>query len=66
VDSAGEITYYLPCYVRFLIKEIERVSAGDMEASLAGTLLFSFYYGSIDREVIEEFVGEGKSKAILL
>jgi hypothetical protein len=37
-----------------------------MEGTVTGTLLFSFYYGSIDRSIIEEFVGEGKGKAILL
>jgi hypothetical protein len=48
------------------VKEIENVSAEGMEASLIGTLLFSFYYGQLARETIEEFVGEGGGKRIFL
>jgi hypothetical protein len=65
-DSTDSLTYYLPCYIRFLVKEIDKVNAAEMEATLSGTLLFSFYYGNIDRSIIEEFVGEEKKKAILL
>ncbi len=46
-------TYYLPSYIRFLLKEIDKVSAAEMEAVISGTLLFSFHYGNIDRNIIE-------------
>jgi hypothetical protein len=42
------------------------VDVEGMEAAVSGTLLFSFSYGSIERSLIEEFVGEGKGKAVLL
>jgi hypothetical protein len=33
--------------------------------TISGTLLFSFYYGNLDRKIVDQFVGEG-SKSILI
>jgi hypothetical protein len=33
-DKDRNFIHYLPCYVRFLLKEIEKISAVDMEAEL--------------------------------
>jgi hypothetical protein len=68
VEGEGDLVYYLPCYVRFLVKEIKNVDAEGMEATVAGTLLFSFYYGNVEQELIQAFAGEGGEQlsAILL
>lgn len=33
---------------------------------ISGTLLFSFYYGNLPRDLIDQFTGPDASKAILL
>lgn len=33
--------------------------------TISGTFLFSFYYGNLDRKIVDQFVNEG-SKAILI
>lgn len=33
-----------------------------MEGTVTGTLLFSFYYGNIDKKLIDEFAGNQKDK----
>lgn len=55
----------MPCYVRFKVKEIEAIDIEGLQGTISGTLLFSFYYGNLDRHIIDQFVGEG-SKAILI
>lgn len=37
-----------------------------MEATVTGTLLFSFYYGKVDPEIVNLFVGPDSQKNILL
>jgi hypothetical protein len=49
--------YYLPCYVRFKVKELLNIDIEGLQSSVAGTLLFSFYYGNLDRAILEQFVG---------
>jgi hypothetical protein len=68
VEADGDLVYYLPCYVRFLVKEIEDVNVEAMEATVAGALVFSFYYGNVDPGLVQAFAGEGgeQKSAILL
>jgi hypothetical protein len=66
VEENGDVVYYLPCYVRFLVKEIKSVDVETMEATVSGALLFSFYYGKVDRALVDLFVGESAETAILL
>ena len=37
-----------------------------MEALVSGTLLFSFYYGSVPKEYLDRFVGQDAEMAIPL
>lgn len=63
-DKKKKVTYYLPCYVRFKVKELINVDIDDLTASVSGTLLFSFCYGNMDEELVDAFL-EG-DKHILL
>jgi hypothetical protein len=55
---------YLPCYVRFKVKEISKIDIEGLNGEVSGTLLFTFYYGAVDRAIIDRFVGG--ENAILL
>ena len=57
-------TYYLPCYVRFKVKELIGVDIDALQATVSGTLLFGFSYGKMDKKIVDQFVGG--NKAILL
>jgi hypothetical protein len=63
--KSNRTLYYLPCYIRFKVKEISSLDIEGLQAVISGTLLFSFYYGNLDRRIVDQFVGDG-SKAILL
>lgn len=52
--------------MRFLVKEIKNVDVESMEAVVAGTLLFSFYYGAVPQQLLDRFVGKDAETAILL
>lgn len=50
IENSGEdgtITYYLPCYVRFLVKAITSLSLEERKGCVSGTLLFGFHYGKL-------------------
>lgn len=57
--------YYIPCYVRFKVKELLNINIDDLTATVSGTLLVTIYYGNMDRKIVDQFTGEG-NKAILL
>ena len=59
-------TYYLPTYIRFKVKDVDRLDIGSLEGSIEGTMLLTFHYGEIPLSIIEQFVGEDSPKAILL
>ena len=44
----NETHYYLPCYVRLLVKEISNINVAEMQAEVVGTLIFTFYYGNLE------------------
>ena len=44
-ESPSKVTYFLPCYVRFKVKGITKLSIQEHEAAISGTLLIDFYYG---------------------
>lgn len=56
---------YLPCYVRFKVKEIISIDIEGLQGTVSGTLLFSFYYGDLDDKILKQFIGDG-DKSILL
>ena len=64
-EKDSRTLYYLPCYVRFKVKELVHIDIERLQATVSGTLLFSFYYGNLERGILDQFVGDG-SKAILL
>ena len=64
VEKKKKNTYFLPCYVRFKVKELINVNIDDLTASVSGTLLFSFSYGNLNPKFVDKFV-EG-DKSILL
>ena len=64
-EKKNRTLYYLPCYVRFKVKEILTIDIAALQATISGTLLFSFSYGNLGRDIVDQFVGEG-AKAILL
>ena len=61
----SKVTYYLPCYVRLKAKGITKLSIQEHEATVSGTLLIDFYYGEMDKKILNQFIGKGK-KAILV
>ena len=60
-----KILYYLPCYVRFKVKELLNINIEELTATVSGTLLVTIYYGNMNKSIVDQFTGEG-SKAILL
>jgi hypothetical protein len=59
--------HYLPCYVRFLLKEIENICAVDMEAYVFGNIIFSFAYEDTHRKLIDQFTSkDDKAPAIIM
>jgi len=65
-DEDQKICYYLPCYVRFKVKEIGEVNIEGLKGAVSGTLLFSFYYGDMPKKLVKQFVGKNTEKSILL
>jgi hypothetical protein len=63
--KGGKIIYYLPAYVRFKVKELLSLDIEGLQGEVSGTLLFSFYYGNLSQEILDQFVGEAE-KGILL
>lgn len=55
----------MPCYVRFKVKELLNIDIEGLQGQVSGTLLFSFYYGNLSRDIVDQFVGEA-DKGILL
>jgi hypothetical protein len=68
VENEGdETTSYMPCYIRLLLKQIEKISVEDMEAEIQGTLIFTFNFNGIPEDLIKRFTGkEEKDPAIML
>lgn len=59
--QGNETSYYLPCYVRFVVKEITKVNVAEMQAEVLGTLLFTFYYGDLDEKILNKFTHFGQN-----
>ena len=56
-ETKKKTTYFLPCYVRFKVKELLTVDIDALEATVSATLLFTFYYGNLDESILNQFVG---------
>jgi hypothetical protein len=48
------------------VKEVCEIKIEKLLGVVTGTLLFSFYYGDLPRDILEQFTGEKQEKAILL
>ena len=51
--------------MRLKVKEILNINIDNLTATIAGTLLISFYYGNLDPRILGQFTGEA-NKAILV
>jgi hypothetical protein len=51
--------------VRFKVKDVDQIDVTGLHGTISGTLLFTFYYGNLDKKIVNQFVGKG-SKAILI
>jgi hypothetical protein len=47
------------------VKDVDEINVEKLHGTISGTLLFTFYYGSLDRKIVDQFSGKG-SKAILI
>jgi hypothetical protein len=59
-------TYYLPAYVRLKIEDVDKISIGDLDSSISASILFSFYYGNLSKEILNVFMGDKPKKKILM
>ena len=60
------VVYYLPTYIRFKVKDIDRMEISSLEGTIDATFLLTFFYGEIPENIIDQFVGDDADQSILL
>lgn len=55
-DKGNTIFYYLPCYLRFKVKNIEAITMESLAGSASGAFLMDIYYGDLEDELLEQFI----------
>ena len=59
IDIQGSsLGIYLPTYIRLKVKDIDTIDLENKAAEFSATMLVSFYYGGLPKELIQMFIGK--------